>query len=221
MHRKIPSLYRIPLIGLLFFCIMFYGPLMWVMIKNTDQELRTNLLLQSTIAASALDKNAIKELNGSPSDINLASYQTLKDRLASIRTADRHYRFLYLMGRKKEGGIYFYVDSELAGSEDYSPPGQIYQDYSPELNNSFDTGQAFVEGPVKDVWGTWVSAITPIVDPKSGKVMAVLGLDVDAQEWHDQVINKTLPSIGFATLLLACIVTWFFVSLRRTLSDET
>ncbi|MBK8638795.1 MAG: hypothetical protein IPN92_11130 [Chromatiaceae bacterium] len=68
------------------------------------------------------------------------------------------------MGRKAEGTVFFFVDSEPAGSESYSPPGQSYDEVSAVAHRVFVDRVEAVEGPVTDRWGTWVSGLIPITD---------------------------------------------------------
>jgi len=82
--------------------------------------------------------------------------------------------FCLSYGRDSDSRIFFYVDSEPPGSKDESPPGQFYDEASAEQHRAFSTGQEATQGPTADRWGTWVSAIVPIFDAKSGKTI-VLG----------------------------------------------
>lgn len=55
-------------------------------------------------------------------------YLRIKEELATVRASNQLCRFLYLMGRKPDGLIFFFVDSEPAESKDCSPAGQIDYD---------------------------------------------------------------------------------------------
>ena len=182
---------------------------------RADQEMRDNLAMQATIAAKGMNIAALKKLTGTPLDAESTEYKRFKEELASIRSAYDHYRFLYMMGMNENGQIFFFVDSEPESSKDYSPPGQFYKEPTPELIQIFQDKKPFVEGPVDDSWGTWVSALSPIVDPSSGKVIAVLGLDIDARSWRKDIVFALWKPAGFVFLLLVCIVTVSEMSSRR------
>jgi PAS domain S-box-containing protein len=64
------------------------------------------------------------------------------------------------------------------------------------------------EGPSSDRWGTWVSGIIPVIDPATGNVIAVLGMDVDARDWSIKIITACLP-VATGTLILLFIVLVF------------
>ncbi|MEI6260248.1 MAG: CHASE domain-containing protein, partial [Deltaproteobacteria bacterium] len=87
--------------------------------------------------------------------------------MAAVRSASPQYRFIYLIGRKTDGALFFFIDSEPAGSRDYSPPGQIYDEAPESYRRVFVTQNATTEGPYTDRWGTWVLALTPIHDPRT------------------------------------------------------
>jgi hypothetical protein len=106
--------------------------------------------------------------------------------------------------------VIFLLDSADPSFDEYSPPGQVYQDASPELVRSFATGEPLVEGPLSDPWGTWVSGLTPISDPSSHRVIAVLGVDIDATRWR-----ITLATCRVLACLLTGLLAWILVFFSR------
>ena len=179
--------------------------------QQADRAMREDLLLLARLAKQSVDLHALSALTGSSADIGKPEYTLLKKQLATLRHANSKCRFLYFLGRKAEaagpgrrqGPVFFYMDSEHERSKDYSPPGQVYEDLSEEDARVFDTKTANVTGPTPDRWGTWVSALLPITDPASGALIAVLGMDVDAQTWRWDVAARTaLP----ASLMLAILI---------------
>ena len=45
---------------------------------------------------------------------------------------------LRVLGRRADGSVFFFVDSEPVGSEDESPAGQVYGEISNEDRRAFD-----------------------------------------------------------------------------------
>jgi diguanylate cyclase (GGDEF)-like protein/PAS domain S-box-containing protein len=176
---------------------------MWVF-NSTNRELRKNLLQKAELVAPAINFDHIKVLTGSEADLTKPDYAGLKQQFSNIRSADPDFRFIYLLGRNTEGKIFFFVDNENPDSKDYSFPGQLYDDASDELITVFDSGKSFVEGPVQDEWGVWVSTLVPITDPVSRKVVAVMGMDIDAGKWKWLVFSKSIMSS--ATILLIVLL---------------
>ena len=200
-------------------CIVIAGVLLtaWTA-QQQDQQLRKELLIKATIAAVNIDPAMVESLQGSPSDISSPDYQHLKIQMAQIRAADPSIRFAYLMGQKPEG-IFFYVDSEPADSNDYSPPGQVYPEATVLLNSAFYDKMPITEGPIPDSYGTWVSAVVPITDQESGQVVALMGIDVDARYWTYDII-RTCADIIASTLLLLVLVITFGLTQRRNQREQ-
>jgi signal transduction histidine kinase len=101
---------------------------------------------------------------------------------------------------KQSNKVFFYADSENPADSGYSPPGDPYPDASPRLQDAFQSYLPFTEGPMRDKWGAWVSALAPVVDPKTNKVVAVAGIDIPAQNYY-----WGIATIALVPLLLAAI----------------
>jgi hypothetical protein len=153
----------------------------------------------------------IKKLTGRDADQDTPIFRSIVARLAQLQTENRDCRFIYLMGRK-DGAVIFLADGTDPSSPDYSPPGEVYEEASPELIRSFATGEPFVEGPVSDRWGTWVSGLAPIRDPSSQSVLAVMGMDVNADRWR-----ITLGIGRVVAALITGLIAWAMYSLARRL----
>jgi PAS domain S-box-containing protein len=156
----------------------------------------------------------VKGLTGSESDLGSPDYVILKDQMMRFQSMDPQTKFVYLMGQRSDGTVFFYVDSESPKSEDYSPPGLGYPEASASLLNIFSTGQETTEGPQSDRWGTWVSGLVPINDVTTGKVIAVMGTDIDARDWTLEIIKASAPAV-IAMLLLVLLLLIFFYVLQR------
>ncbi len=174
---------------------------------------RQTFLARTKIAATGIKPALVAELTANQSDVLKEPYQQLKRQLTSIKDASVDMRFVYLMGQQ-EKEIVFLVDAEPRDSEDYSPPGQVYPNPSDQLREIFQSGQAFVEGPIRDEWGTWISGHAPIIDTSNGKVLAIIGIDIDAHAWERTVHLYRWGSIGVVLVLLT-LVLLYFLSLWR------
>ncbi|GAB6057856.1 hybrid sensor histidine kinase/response regulator [Desulfonatronum parangueonense] len=173
----------------------------WWLIGHADRGLREEWLDQARVVAGAVNLEHVRSLAGDESDLALPEYRRLKEQLGAIRAAKPEFRFVYLMGRAPEGTVFFHADSEPAGSDDESPPGEAYAEASLELLAVFDAGRPFVEGPLQDEWGTWITPLVPLLDPWTREVLAVLGMDIDARDWKRNVAARSAQSL--VLLLLA------------------
>ncbi len=177
----------------------------WWTAHQADRALRKELLEQARLVAETVNLESVKGLSGTEADLDAQNYLYLKEQLVRVKEAHDRCRYIYLMGRSGEGDIFFLLDAQSDADEEDPPcrPGEVYNDASEELYGIFDMAEPFVEGPLPDEWGIWVSAIIPLVDPQTGEVIAVLGMDIDAQTWKwDITTRSVLPSGLMLSLLI-------------------
>lgn len=156
----------------------------------------------------ALDREKIRHLKGTEEDLETQEYKRLKEQLGLIRKANERYRFIYLMGKRPDGKVFFYVDSEPPDSKDYSPPGQIY-DEADEAEEGVFQGKAWVGGPFEDRWGVWMSALVPVKEAE-GNVIALLGIDIAAKDWRWLVFKNSIVSLFPVTMAFVIAMAGLF-----------
>ncbi len=179
----------------------------WWMAQQTDLGMREDLLRQARLVAGLINIDHIRALSGTAADLNSENYLRLKEQLAHAKEAHNKCRFIYLMGRRADGAVFFFVDNEQAGSKDESTAGQIYKEVSPGYLNAFDTQAELVEGPVTDRWGTWISALVPISDPQTGELIAMLGMDINAGTWKWDITAGSALPVGIMLALLIVLAS--------------
>jgi PAS domain S-box-containing protein len=205
---------RLRIIGILLVILVAGVAFTWWTARSTDRNMRIEMLDESRVAAQSLNIERIALLTGKESDIELPEYQAFKEQLGKMRDARPKCAFTYLMGRNNEGSVFFFVDSEPPDSEDCSPPGEIYDEASDLDSSIFDTGLESVQGPVTDRWGTWVSTMIPLIDPKTGKTIASFGMDVEAGDWNAEIINRCAMSTALAFILMIILGSGFLAKQR-------
>lgn len=204
--------YKRMFVFLVIFTILIMGIVfVGVVIRMENRRMRAELLIQARMLEMSINVKRVLNLSGSENDLNAPDYQRLKDQLTRARFANPQCRFVYLMGRQPDGEVFFFVDSEPPDSKDYSPPGQIYSEISPALINVFVTGKESVEGPVSDRWGSWVSALVPLIDSETGKLVAVLGMDIDARNWKMLIIYRSSPPAIITLLIFLLLGIFLFI----------
>jgi PAS domain S-box-containing protein len=179
--------------------------------REGDTNARRELLLRAQTVVSAVDPEQVTALDGTMEDIGRPHYEALRAQLSSIRSINYDCRFVYLMGLRGDQ-VVFLADSEEEGSKDYSPPGEVYEEASPELRSLFATGKAFVEGPITDAWGTWISAHAAVREPSSQRIVAIVGLDIKAANWQQHVGMFRLTAIA-VVFTISLLTLAFFISL--------
>lgn len=164
--------------------------------------------------------NSVKTLRGLAEESGTPDYKSVHEELQDIRSAVPGSRFAYLLALRGED-IVFLADSEEPGSPDYSPPGEVYDEATDVLRGVFVTKAPAVEGPVADRWGTWISGFAPILDPDTGAVMAVLGVDIDARNWEATI--AWFRGVGLAIsagVAVIVLVAGFFSMRQRWLASK-
>ena len=171
---------------------------------EVNKSSRQHIVDRANTIAATVSQEQIAGLAGDASDIGTSQYENIKDVLVSIRSVNHDIRFVYIIGNR-DNNLFFYVDSENPQSEDYSPPGQPYEEASQQMKDLFVVGIPSVEGPSADRWGVWISAYAPILD-KSGHVVALLGVDTPARDYIINVITyASLPTL--AAIFLVVVIS--------------
>ena len=201
--------------------ILFSGMVLtlWT-VQREDNLLRGDLLTKTRLVQGSINTGHVKALTGTEADLVSPDYQTLKGQMIQVQTADPQIRFIYILGQRPDGTVFFLIDAEPPESGDYSPPGQVYPEASAILLNVFTSGEETTEGPVTDRWGTWVSGLVPIKDSRTGEVIAVLGTDIDARNWTIQIIIASAPAVIAMLLLLLFLLIFFYVQQRNDRERE-
>lgn len=191
------------------------------MASEVDKGMRVDLLSEAERLADSINPQRIAVLGGTEADLERAEYQRLKDQLQSVRAAFPRYRFVYLMVQRPDQSVIFQVDSEPPGSEDESPPGDVYEEIRAEELQVFTPGVGLTTKPSEDRWGVWVSALTPISMPAEWPGKLALGIDIDAGDWRRQVFIRGILPVGLAILALLLITVTARVLILRRASSKS
>lgn len=162
---------------------------------------QNSLMGRAASIAAAMESKEISTLSGNESDIGTLLYQKLKEKIVRIKEANADVRFVYVTGQRNDN-VFFYMDNEPVESPDYSPPGQIYEEATHKFTMVFTRGRASIDGPYTDRWGTWVSGIAPIFSSDTGKVTAVIGIDINAVSYFRRAFIVVLASVSLVGSLL-------------------
>jgi PAS domain S-box-containing protein len=174
----------------------------WWTLVRTDGSMRAELLQQTRLVAQAVDVDGVRSLTGTAADLTSPKYLRLKAQFADVRADNPQYRFVYLMGRKANGEVFFFADDRPVGHMDESPAGMIYDDVPEGFRRVMDSGTGTVEGPFTDKWGSFISGCVPLIDSKAGKAIAILAVDYDASSWNWEVAGRAALPVGLMLVLL-------------------
>lgn len=176
--------------------------LCFITAESARKSLSDKLLNEAKLLEAALNKAHLESLHGTIDDLANPAYLRLKQQLIQVKKIFPQYRFIYLMGIRTDGEVFFFVDSELPGSPDESLPGDPYWEATENDRNVFWQKRSTIVSPIKDSWGTWANAMIPVFDRLSDKVIAALGIDMDIKNWNGIIMEKTLPMVILSVLLL-------------------
>ncbi|WP_296640415.1 EAL domain-containing protein [Thiobacillus sp. 65-1402] len=183
-------------------------------VRSADAGMRVQFLTEARLMQRSLDWTAVKALRGEASDAAREEYARLKRQLEALRSVSPQYRFVYLLGWHDAGEVRFLVDSEPADSSDFSPSGTVYGEATEQLVALFSGNRPMTEGPLRDSWGVWVSALVPHVDPQTGQTIAVLGLDVDASQWRRTLLHAAMLPLGATLVFMLTSGLLFYMRAR-------
>lgn len=168
-----------------------------------------DLIARAQTIAYLFEPRELAFLSGDASDLNNPFYVSIKERLRDVKEVNSDVRFIYFTGRNEDDTIFFYLDSESASSPDNSPPGQEYTEASVIFHEVFTLGRARFEGPIADRWGKWISAFVPIRHPGTGKIIAVLGIDISATQYYQRISSAIATPIFFIIFFMMIVVIVF------------
>ncbi|MFA7294487.1 MAG: PAS domain S-box protein [Candidatus Omnitrophota bacterium] len=209
------------LIGSIYLILLILG---WLFTYNIgvyfQQSNVDELLAKAKTASAAINFRRVETLTVAPADIGTLDYERLKEQLKAINEANLDLKYVYLM-RIDAGKIIFLADSEPDYSANSSPPGQVYEEAPQELKSKFLSRQTFVIDAYADRWGNWVSAFSPIIDLKSNKMVALIGMDVDVKIWQQKMFKHRLFGILISLCILILFSTLFIIyQINRITNDK-
>lgn len=207
MENKSSGLYHGLAIVLVLLAGVYFTFYIYTLERNSAKEI---VLKGISMSAAALDTDDILNLTGTEKDLDNPSYIYLKQKMIEMKIASGNDRFVYLLGLR-DGKIFFFGDSEPPTSPDYSPPGQIYSEAPASFMTPFLNGNSTLTGIYTDRWGTWLTAVAPIINPDDGKVVAELAADINAKNFSINFLRRSSP----AALASLFIIILLLLDLKR------
>lgn len=205
-YKKLPTsiifhfIVIIYIIGSLFYLNRVY--------ENYFRLEKEEIFIFAETAELFLDPTDITNLDVKINDVNKPNYQFLKSNLIKLKESKNNITFAYLMTMIDQK-IYFLVDSEEPTSEDYSYPGQYYYEATDNDFSAFYLNQTILTDETTDRWGTWISILVPI--NYNNEVIAVLGLDFDANMFRQRILAQTLNHLYIVISMFILIVVFYWI----------
>jgi len=147
---------------------------------------------------------------------NTSNWKSLQKQIFRMNDSIPDFRYVYIMERFENNVIKFVVDSEpskyISIDDPLSKPGDVYDEASDVLIESFDKAESSYEGPIADQWGNWVSFFIPIYNSEGRKL--IIGADWDASNWYSQIYYERIK-IEFFFLIYAVAIGFIYNTMIR------
>ena len=185
--------------------------------QRTDLRMRRELARQARSIAATILPSDVRALSFTAKDADRPEFLRLSAQLRAYAKATG-LRSLYTMALRN--GQLVFGPENLKPDDPYaSPPGTVYQEPSEKDFEVFQTGEAIIQGPVSDEYGLFVSASVPVIDPLTGEVLLVVGLDIDAPVWQGEIRKaQWIPFLIALVPLGILLVGYFVLKIRQFLS---
>ena len=194
----------------------------WASLKaeqTADAKERGRLLQQAALVARTINIEWVQALSFMADDKSNPSFQRLRSQMMAYAQA-LHLRCIYSMAIRN-GRIVFGPESLAENDPIASPPGTVYEKPPSGLATVFEAHRMLAVGPYTDEYGSFVSAFAPVPDPRTGEVVLVVGMDIEAHAWQATVARSRLFPILFTLALLIFVLTGSAVlELRYGLSEN-
>ncbi len=184
------------------------------------EEIKSNILLKAEGIASALDPEVIVGLPFEPRSIVDPDFMRIRRQLVEFAALFPDLRGIYSI-KMVDRNLVFGPENYREDDPMVSPVGTQYLKPDERIFTVFENGKSIAIGPFRDEYGEFVSAFAPVVCPRNGSVLCVIGIDVDAR-----VFNSLLFSSRLWFNIVAVLIFWIagltltIVRQRRSLRDQ-
>jgi len=175
-------------------------------VERTDKHLRKVLLREVSLVADAVHIELLSNFTGTGRDYANPQYLRLKASMETFLQTEKKNQFIYLLGQKKDGSVFFFINSGEAAPAPSGPPGRIYQELPEKYRRAFASTKSEVIGPFGIPAGSRVSALVPLVNPRTNEVVGVLGIDRDGKEWKKTLLSSSVAPVALTLTLLGIIL---------------
>ena len=175
--------------------------------KSQDQEMRENLTTYAKTIEQSINWNklmAALKSSPAPDKIDPVQLAEIKQQMRNACNANPQCHFIYLVYGEKQQ-VKFLLDASDQPASEISEMGEVFYDASLALKNAIKTQNAYVEGPVTDHWGTWVSSLVPVTPTLDSSQFVMMGVDVAVVGWEKHLLKNTIVPIVITIAALAAI----------------
>lgn len=187
--------------------------------SNADEEIRNSLLFQAKQISRAIDPELVKRLTFTEADQGSPAFEQIREQLVSYGKLFSQ-RGIYSM-IMRDGALVFGPENYDHDDPMASLPGTIYERPSPENYDIFSTMKPVAMGPVTDEYGTFISALAPVYDPRTGEVLMVIGIDFLSDSWQEAIRKARQGPLAITILLVLLLLAGTWAVYWRNQQPET
>ncbi len=197
-----------------------------------EEQLKNRLRDDAALAALQFDPQLIERIHD-VKDVQSPAFYTLVDQLNAIRANMPHIRFAYLLRHTVDPlRLEFVADADALKTEQQldrnhdgvvekdemaSYPGDVYDiTDAPAMDAAFHD-PSVDDAVSSDQWGNLISGYAPI-RAKDGSTVAIIGLDMSADEYFQQARSIISPIVLMLMLVVALLMGTYvviFIASRR------
>lgn len=199
----------------LLFLTLFVGILVTLYVaKAQDADMRNNLYTYASTIEQSIDwRPHAGTLNTQPSQLKTTDLAELETQLNQACKANKDCHFIYLL-YKEANDVKFLLDASPQPISEISKLGDVFDEATDELKQAMQQQLAFVEGPVTDRWGTWVSVRMPIKSEAIPPNFIMLNVDVAVTNWNTRILKAMVVPV-LSTLIFLGILSGFIYQARK------
>ena len=172
--------------------------------QEVDAAHRQELLSQASAIARTIDIEQAKTLSFTAQDQASPIFQKMGAQMAAYNQVIG-LRGIYSIVMRRDG-IVFGPESYATNDPQSSLPGSMYQKPPTPLQEVFRFRRAKSFGPYHDEFGAFLSGWAPVIDPNTGEVLMVIGVDREAKDLMEAVALARLGPLSFTLTLLLLVL---------------
>ena len=190
--------------------------------QRIDQANRQDLIQFTDAVRASLDIDLINSFAGDISDLQNPNYLKFRQYLVHLSDTYPHAKYLYLM-KLVNNQVKFIIDSQsshITTKPDLALPGEAYPEAKNTLLELFSKKSIITVGPESDSWGSFVSGLSSVTN-QEGRIIAVVGIDIDSTMWSQQIYRQLYGIFGFFVTLYVAELLLFFQVIRYRQHQNT
>ncbi|MBF0543880.1 MAG: response regulator [Candidatus Riflebacteria bacterium] len=160
-----------------------------------------SILGQAAALAKGVNPDQIKALSFTLKDKELPIFMRIRNQMIDYGKFV-NLKSVYSM-TLRNGKLLFGPENIPENDPMASPPGTEYLQPDPAFYNAFQTKQPAVIGPYTDEYGTFYSALAPVIDSGTGEVILLVCIDILVGKMKSDIADSRLKVILLTAIFIA------------------